>query len=261
MSGSYDNKRFDDLGIEVDFPVTIHIGIEDVRTPLDIRYVDRFGDRLIVSLDPESEGSSHPSFSLPDSSRTVFAIDSSGEIEWFAEGISHPEVEEFHHRTAGAGDMYDDVDDSALVSGSNVGKHRYRLDPETGEIIDSWLDSDWEGLVLCEIEGLVEGRESSLRLPYQKSGIEKPIGDDLVLGLDPDRPAFEDPDIEIADPSQNLIRLTPDATVRWVVEALDADGGDPHHEEVWLHDERLITRLNTGAFTELDRNTGAVAAT
>ncbi|WP_415379117.1 hypothetical protein [Halosimplex sp. TS25] len=258
------SKHYDEVGIELDFPNAIRVGQTELRTPGAIGTSKQVDGGVVVALDPESEPPPRTDFELPDPSRSVLRVDPPGEVVWFVEGISHPDVDNFHHATVNLRNSYGPVDDDALVTESNVGGYCYHVNPDTGAIVDSWRSDDWNGLTIASIAGLVECDSGAVRLPWDvpdTAGRYAEFDTGIVVRLDPNTAGSARPDFEPTDPARNLVKITRDCRIEWVVESSPGLPDGDYHERHWRHGDRLITRTTDGGFTEVDPATGSVLAT
>lgn len=123
---------------------------------------------------------------------------------------------------------------------------------DTIEIANEILRLSEDGSVSHLVDGV---RESELRFPWS-IGDWRQFGDRLFLLLAPDSEGTDEPNAVIEDPSRNLVRVDPDGGIRWIAEGIDGSNERAFHEDVLLHDERLITRTNTGVFCEFVVETG-----
>ncbi len=97
---------------------------------------------------------------------------------------------------------------------------------------------------------------SEVRMPYAIHTFTE-VGDGAIVGLDPADANPKDSDFTVGDRSENLVRVSGDCALEWVADAADFPVDDAVHEEISVHDGRLVTETDVERYAEFDLDSGA----
>lgn len=105
----------------------------------------------------------------------------------------------------------------------------------------------------------IYGRDREIRLPAEARA-PRVYGDRLLISLKLSVDGATDPSFEIEDPTRNLVAVTPDCRLDWLVESAPPEfGARCRHKHFVLFEDRLLTRFGyRSPFCEIDPETGEI---
>ncbi|WP_157525856.1 hypothetical protein [Halorientalis sp. IM1011] len=105
-----------------------------IRLPRRCKLLETFDDRLLVLVYPESNEITDPDIEVPED-RNVVAITPDCTHAWTVESLRDPDTEQYYRRSYLLG--------SRVILRSKTG-HFYEIDPETGERLADWPETEFQ---------------------------------------------------------------------------------------------------------------------
>lgn len=126
-----------------------------------------------------------------------------------------------------------------------------RLDPDPDHLPETLTKTFPEVGLELDYRGVIEGSETSLRLPMgARHGFVR--DETLVLLLDRKRGGVSDPTVEVPD-DRNLVGIGPDCTLEWVID----EPAKNRFSSLWVQDGTVMAD-GYKTWYEIDSATGAV---